>query len=435
MTPDRIARGYLILTLSVLCALPYLLGTQEQQLNVASQALNSGEGDSIKQIGLAILYAVGALLLIRSPRRQILFLGLPILLLLAWCLVSVVWSVNPEGSIRRLVALLGIVSVGIYAGLRLDLRGMIRVFTAVAAVVLVASLAVAMSDPQSGLDPEGRLRGVFYHKNFLCSFATIALFTICIRFAAKLDRQPVVRVMLGLLALICLACIGASQSVGPLPAAFMMFVVLSVVWTARSSDGRFRALLPVLIAAGIVSAGTLILVFGGSMFGRAPDLSGRTEVWQFAASMAERRLWTGYGYGVFWLGANAPAAPFWKATRIFVAHAHNGYLQLALDAGLVGVGFLGAALIVLATKVGMLLRCSQDICLFWIVGFTAFFFFSNLGEAEAWVGNDLHTALFVYVAVRTNIEYARHSSILQNFAMTRRATGGHDTGRSVSVES
>jgi O-antigen ligase len=149
---------------------------------------------------------------------------------------------------------------------------------------------------------------------------------------------------------------------------------------------------------------------GAELLGKSSDLSGRTEIWEFAATMVEHRPWLGYGYKVFWLGADAPAAAFWKASRDFVPHAHNGFLELALDLGLIGLGLSLAAVISLAVKISRLLRHYPDICLFWVVGFISFDLFVNVGEPRLWEPNELHTLLFVYVVVRTNVEFASFSA-------------------------
>ena len=417
---DRIARTYVASALSVLCALPYLLGIQEQRLNVWSLVFTSGEGDPAKQAALLVLYCVGVLLLIvQVPPRWLLFVGAPLLILLAWSLVSIIWSVNPDGSARRLVALFGTVALGAFAGIRFDVAEFIRLLTKVAAIVIVASFVVAVVQPEFGLDPEGRLRGVFFHKNYLASFAAIAMFTIFLRLTVKMDRNATTKVLLGLLFILCFFSLALSRSAGPLPALFVALMTVGVVQASRVSNGMFRSLVPMAISLGVVCAGALVIFVGGSMFERGADLSGRTEVWKFAALMIEQRPWLGYGYGVFWLGENAPGAAFWRSSLNFVPHAHNGYLQLALDTGAIGLGCLAAALISFAIKVGLLLRHRQNARLLWAVGFIAFFCVINLGEADAWLGNDLHTILFVYVMVRTNVEYARYTGLAFNLRKSK----------------
>src|SRR5262245_29704083 len=118
-------------------ALPYFLNAQEQILNVGgdpSAMLASPEGDATKQLALLLLYCVGAIILaVQFPPRALANLGLPLLLLLALCVASTVWSVNPEGTLRRVVALLGTVAVGTLAGLRLDCVAFTRLQTHVVA--------------------------------------------------------------------------------------------------------------------------------------------------------------------------------------------------------------------------------------------------------------------------------------------------------------
>jgi O-antigen ligase len=401
---NRLTRLYVLLSILMLCALPFLLGSQPRELNASQEVFNSGDGDPTKQLALLVLY--GAAFVLLRPSRQLLFIGLPLLVLLVWSCASLLWSVNPEGSERRLVALAGTVMIGACAGIKLDLPTMARTIVQVAALALVASLVVAVVDPGAGLDPEGRLRGVFAHKNVLSGFAVIALFTIFFR---VLDSpRALSRLGLGLLFVLCVVCLVISRSAGPFPALFFTVAVLAMSYAVHASHGRFTAMLPIVITAGIVLAGLVLTTEGLGLFGRGDDFSGRVPIWQFAISMIEQRPLLGYGYGVFWLGDNAPAAPFWRGTFNFVPHAHNGFLELALDAGFVGLLLYGAALVLLVTRLFGLIKARQGgLYLFWAVAITAFLIVINLGEAEAWVGNDLHTLLFVFLVVRTNIEHAR----------------------------
>lgn len=431
---NRIGRVYFILALAVLCSSPIILGTQSHNrlLNLPEVVYVSPEGDPAKQALFLGIYLIGAVLLLTQvPVRQLFYLGMPLLLLLAWSLASITWSINPEATFRRLVALFGIVAIGTYAGLRFDLRESIRLLTFVAAVVLIASLVVALVIPSDGLDPEGRLRGVFYHKNVLSAFCVITLFTLFIRFVAKLDQDRATRAWLGLLFLVALFCLVLSKSAGPFPALIVAVFALAIVRAAQVSDGRFRAILPLVLTLAVLGAAVLVTLMGGAeLLGKSSDLSGRTEVWEFAATMVERRPWLGYGYKVFWLGSDAPAAAFWKASRNFVPHAHNGFLELALDLGLIGLGLSVAAVISLAVKISRLLRHYPDICLFWVVGFISFDLFVNVGEPRLWEPNELHTLLFVYVVVRTNVEFA---SVSARARVIRTGLSGSPGSGSVAV--
>lgn len=406
---DRIGLLYLVFSITFLVSSPFILGSQEKLLNDPSLILTSGEGDVLKQVALLAIYSVGGLLLLmRFPVRFLLFLGLPLLFLAILCVASLAWSVNPAGTLRRLVALFGTVGVGLYAGLRLDVRSFLRLMTVVGGIVLVSSLVISLVMPQAGLDPEGRLRGVFFHKNYTASFSALTFMVAMVRLIGGAYRGLLDKGVLVLLAVLSVACIVLSKSAGPIPALAAALGAMLVLYLGRTSDGRFRALLPVLVTIGVVSVAVVLLTFGGALFGRSDDLSGRTEVWIFALSMIDKQLWLGYGYGVFWLGADAPGAAFWEASDNFVPHAHNGYLQLALDSGVIGVACWLGALVTMAAKTIALLRRTGDACLYWVISYVVFYAVINLGESDAWGPNDLHTLLLAFVVVRCNVEYARH---------------------------
>jgi exopolysaccharide production protein ExoQ len=59
--------------------------------------------------------------------------------------------------------------------------------------------------------------------------------------------------------------------------------------------------------------------------------------------MALERPLLGYGYGAFWLGERGPSARVWAVTWDAV-HAHNGYLDLWLQIGVIGA-LLGISLV------------------------------------------------------------------------------------------
>jgi O-antigen ligase len=103
----------------------------------------------------------------------------------------------------------------------------------------------------------------------------------------------------------------------------------------------------------------LILNFGfdmnGSMagaVGKDPTLTDRTKIWAFVLEMHTNPL-VGTGYQSFWLGPRL--AYFWENSGLgYLNEAHNGYLEVYLELGLVGValliGFLVASYLRICSK-------------------------------------------------------------------------------------
>ena len=69
--------------------------------------------------------------------------------------------------------------------------------------------------------------------------------------------------------------------------------------------------------------------------GRDTTLTGRTEIWERALALVSNPVW-GAGFETFWLGPRLIA--MWKAFPVFLPNqAHNGYLEMYLNLGIVGL--------------------------------------------------------------------------------------------------
>lgn len=414
-SPTKVERWYLVLTLTVFNALPFIVGNQPRGgvLYDAQEIVNkavSSQGDTYAQIVLLGLYGACAIaLLLRTQLRMLLFLGAPLLALIAWCFASVAWTWDSELALRRCTALLGTVILGSYVGLRFDFREMLRVMSYVTGIVLIASITLAVVSPSLGLDYEGRLRGVFTHKNSLGSFAALGLLMVTARILETKYRYRIAAIGDGLLLTICAVSLALSGSASPIPVLSFGFLLLFAARMLRTAHGTALALLPGLIAIALVSVRAVAYHLDSlaTVLGRDPDLSGRTEIWTFAVNSFFEHPWLGYGYGTFWAGRYSPGAMFGLASNTVTMGAHNGYLELALGVGAIGSGLLLIAVVVSVLRLRWLLRHSQPSLASWAFAFLGFVLASNLTEAPLWAGNSIETVLFVYVIIQTNMAMRR----------------------------
>jgi exopolysaccharide production protein ExoQ len=436
--PTRLERLYFAVALFLLAgALPIFIGAQVPStpgrdgiakpawvMSDADVLAISADGDPTKQLVFLGFYAAGlALLLSHARASSLLFLGVPLILLLAWCFASAGWSGMPVGTVRRATALLGTILIGAYAGLRLRWTDMLRLLSYVTVATLLGSLTVAAVAPSLGLDFEGRLRGFFPDKNALGSYTALALLAVL----ARLPESKGLCARAGdvILCLLCLPCLVSAHSATQVPTLGVALVLLLATRAARGGHTWLFALVPLACSATIVSLLVVPSEIGQwtDLLGRDADLSGRTLIWRFVlAKIAEQPL-LGYGYGVFWIGSQAPGAEFWKVAHQALLHAHNGYLQLLLDVGTIGTGLFAAAFFTLVGRLGWLVRYGDDPQVAWIVALLGFFVVGNVAEARALVGNDALTALFVYMVVSTNVAIARHVSTSPKSTITTPVSG------------
>lgn len=401
--PARLERYYFVGALALISALPFLLGAQPLTLVTAADAgILADEGDATKQVILGLVYAgFGALLLWRTRLRMILDLGVPLLLLLLLTFASALWSDLPFVTLRRGAALAGTVIIGLYAGLRFDIGELLELLCRVVAIVVIASFMVAALEPSLGLDSEGRFRGVFAHKNIFGLFAALGLLALLARLMQGGTRR--VLTLYAFVAAGCVIGLALARSVAPLAA--LAFGLALLFWLRRSRANSPLAVVTVLSVAGVLGLVLPLLVrelgMLASLLGRSTDFSSRDQVWMFSIELFTRNPWLGYGYDTFW---NGPAGVlFMRWSGFPVPHAHNGYLQLALDTGTVGVAVLLSALAVLLFRATRLLEAAERVPMAWLLAFVGLYLVSSIVETHLWSGNDLVTALFVYAVVRVNV--------------------------------
>ena len=128
-----------------------------------------------------------------------------------------------------------------------------------------------------------------------------------------------------------------------------------VIAAARSSFGRrhinwFKALAPISFLVYVIL--TVGFGMGGQLsqaVGRSADMSDRTRIWEVLLSVPVNPV-LGTGYQSFWLGPRVK----WVWARLsgdYVLEAHNGYLQIYLDLGLIGLFLLCMFLIATYRKI------------------------------------------------------------------------------------
>jgi O-antigen ligase len=129
----------------------------------------------------------------------------------------------------------------------------------------------------------------------------------------------------GLLAVVCVACLALSRSASPIPALAVALLLLVAARVVGTTHGAVLALLPGIISIALVTLAALAYKLdAAAIFGRDPDLSGRTLIWDFAIQMVFERPWFGYGYGTFWTGIDNPGAVFWRLSHLGVPHPITG---------------------------------------------------------------------------------------------------------------
>ena len=196
-----------------------------------------------------------------------------------------------------------------------------------------------------------RFVGATGNKNqlgILCAFAGIFLAWRIMTRRPKVDWIDVT--LLALTAYLLYKSNSATSTV-----VFLMGLLLLFVQTFLETDKRkLMRIIAVSFILLLVFQTVFIGVLGDSIFsflfsatGRDSSFTGRLPLWQTLLKIGSRRPILGFGFGSFWLGEQS--RQLWNTFLWRPTTGHNGYLDVFIDLGLVGLALL-ALLIVKAVK-------------------------------------------------------------------------------------
>jgi O-antigen ligase len=154
-----------------------------------------------------------------------------------------------------------------------------------------------------------------------------------------------------------------------------------------AAHSRFRERHPGLLKFLVPASFCLyvILAFGfglngelASTVGRDPSLTDRTFLWRVLLNMKTNPL-IGTGYESFWLGPRLESV--WKQFGGGINEAHNGYLEIYLNLGLIGLFLIGGFLIASYRIICRRLRPFSDLASLSMALWAALVFY-NMTEAS-----------------------------------------------------
>lgn len=278
------------------------------------------------------------------------------LLLLLWMTIGVVYSANPDVSMRAFRFTLVVLTIaGTILLLPTDRRQFARLLGTAALIVLLVCYAglvvypdIAIHSAGDALEPEhaGAWRGLFDHKNI--AGAIMVILTLVGIFVIESGAKRLGWAVT-LLAGTFLFFTGSKTSMGLGP-----FVVIVGLICARIGSLWLRAVLAlgplaVLLAATVGSVVYKPIDDIVQAVSPGQTFTGRTEIWKFAIDRLWQRPIFGFGFEGFWQSDFVLYAEIGEnETGIAqgMVHGHNGYVDLAIGLGIPGL-ILGLVVLIL----------------------------------------------------------------------------------------
>ncbi|EPR77590.1 Exopolysaccharide production protein [Leifsonia rubra CMS 76R] len=277
-----------------------------------------------------------------------------------WAWLTILWSQYQWASLASLSYLLIFTVLGIYIALVRDTIQIVRTFGDVMRFVLVVSIGLEILTGlvfdtslralsiAGNLGTTSPIQGIFGARNQLGIIAVIALIT----FATELRTQSLRRgYAIGSLVLAGVVLV-LSQSPLAFGTALIVFAASAALYGLRRvPSGRRRYWQFVLIGfvATVAFISWLSRVSIVASFDASGDLAYRLRVWRQLWSLGETHRLEGWGWIGPWNSDLAPFTAFANFGGRVPDSAHNAYLDVWFQLGLVGflifVGLLGLAFV------------------------------------------------------------------------------------------
>ena len=401
-------------------------------LTISAEAMR--EGNAVDQIyySLFILLAFGILISRSFDWRGFFGANVALTALLSFALLSVLWSDFPLIALKRWFRDLGLYLVILivlsdprpFEAVRLLLRRVC--FVLVSLSILLNKYFPEMSVYYNEWTGQGYFGGAAGNKNLLGLLLLVSglffFWDTLTRWGDRKKRRTrwIIAVNLAFLAM-TLWLLSATDC-----ATAKTCLVLGSLVIAAAHSKAFKsqpALLLTLIPVGIClylflqfGLGLDILTSLAKAVGRRPDLTDRTDIWSTLLSTNTNPL-VGVGYESFWLGSRLQWV--WR-TLPGIAEAHNGYLEVYLNLGLVGLFLLAGFLIASYGTIIRRLRTSLSLGSL-SLGLWTMILFYNVTEAAFVRSSQLMWAVFMLGTIA--VPARSRARALRRLTSSARVTG------------
>ena len=324
-------------------------------------------------------------------------------LLLAWVVLSPLWSDDPASGMPKAILFLATTFAAWRLASIVTTKEMLACTFYSLFFLLGLSFILAIFVPTVGLllndwAHEGQWKGVFATKQGLGTVSAVFLILAFLRLSHRKSLFNFAACALGL------SCLLGSGSRG----GGVMAVVAVVILVLVRRNPKFAPLVTGVLLIGVL-LGILELSYFGitgddaiRVFGSNINLTERTYIWQYAISLWLDRPYLGFGLNSFWTNSDI-ASGYLNTHGWILDNYHSGYLAIAIETGVVGLALFSVVAINLAPRLKFLLlnAKSNRLSLEMTAGVMVMFFTINLTETYFLRSTNFMAVLFTFLVIKT----------------------------------
>jgi O-antigen ligase len=333
-----------------------------------------------------------------------------LLLITGLALVSALWSGDSIVTLRRSVALVLTTMFGVYLASRYSFKEQLQLLAWTFGIASLLSLLFVIVPPHYGLETKefhaGIWRGIYHHKNVLGRIMSLSAVVFLLLALSGGRHKWFNWATFGFS--FCLLMLSNSMT-----SLVTLLTILVLLPMCKALRWHYSLRIPFLITVVLISGVVGTFFFSNletalSALGKDITLTGRTSMWLLLIEIGQQNPWLGYGYGAFWLGWDGPSQLLWNSLFSWHPnHAHNGFLQLWLDLGLIGLLLFTLSFIKASQQAVAWVRLTKTAEGFWPLLFLAFMLINNVTESVILSPNTIFWILYVTTAFTINVQSER----------------------------
>jgi exopolysaccharide production protein ExoQ len=319
-------------------------------------------------------------------------------------LASVMWSSVPDLTIRRSIGLAITTLLGMYLAMRFKVRELMYMSCIAFGLTAIINFLFTVGFPQYGMESRsvhaGAWRGLLSHKNSLARMMVLTALNFLLLMIGC--RKYRFWLFAGLILSIAIVLFSTSKT-----GLSILLFIFALVPLFRALRWRYNIALPAFISLFLVLAIATIWAIGNQemifmALGRDATLTGRTDIWDVAGDKISERLWLGYGYKSFWLGREGDSVDIFYRMNWQAPNGHNGYLDLMLDLGLLGLLSFAISFLVSFRRAIVWLRLNPGVEGLWPIMCLSFLLLYNITESSL-ILEPMDAFWLLYTVVSTSI--------------------------------
>jgi len=292
---------------------------------------------------------------------------------------SFFWSVNPEITITSLRSqyIQGIM-IALFLATRFSMAQQIYLVSVGLGLGAMISLAYVFVFPSIGIHQDmvhsGSWRGIFYHKNYFSSVMALGGASFLTQLIDAGQRRWWQYAGLTL-------CVFLNLMSNSKTGQVLLVTIFAVIFLYRRYRWRGMKTVLVLYVFVVTAASAIVLLLATwdqffIAIGRDPTLTGRTLIWDILReTYIPAKPFLGYGRDAFW------ESRLFSGLYFVPTHSHNGWYDMILDVGLVGLAVFLISAVRAWIRVLRLAYGAQRGTYLWPLAFFTVMFINNMTES------------------------------------------------------